>query len=462
MKKFFTLFLLMLLPVATMWGYKKQTIYLTHNGKQRSMLVYTPDTLPKNVPLFITCHGMGGNSENQAEHDLMYEMVDTAKFVMCYPKADGDYWDVGTNDMNFIIKVIDECASRFKINRNRVYWSGFSMGSMLLTHCIPYMQDKIAAFAPTSGWQFGESPWTNCTKKVNIIECIATNDNAFVKSKYDVRGYIVNFANLNKYTKNVVTKGYKTANGTSWFDGERELWINEDTGHEVVLYRYNYSGNGSHTPVAENSHEIWNFCKRFQLGPNIIVGPTLEEATASFNEAFTAANEVYESTAADIYSTAEPLRTAVKEQIDKYKGFESSDSSAYLPPTRKLEEATNALKVRKTNLDNYYSARERIKALIEEYADNAACNTKPNYLRMVTLYSFYNLSQQNMTNDGKLETAAKTLNDTADMFESEVDIYTSIMSIRMSDDSSAGYDALGRRSTGNGLRIINGRKIYIK
>lgn len=268
MKKFI-LYLLLLLPFMSAWGYQKERIYITSGGKQRNMLVFTPDELPDSSPLFITTHGMGGNSDEQSEHDKMYELIDTAKFVMCYPKADGDYWDIsGTTDQNFIIKVIDEMASRYKINRKRVYWSGFSMGSMLIFHCMPNMLGKIAAFAPTSGIQFSEEPWKKCTLKVNVMECIAYNDNAFTYNKYNIRGYMENMANMNRYTKYEKQTGYHTGNGTSWFDGDRELWLDEKTGHEVVLYSYNYSGKGSHTPVAENSYEIWNWCKRFELTPN--------------------------------------------------------------------------------------------------------------------------------------------------------------------------------------------------
>ena len=103
------------------------------------------------------------------------------------------------------------------------------------------------------------------------MECIAYNDNAFNYNKYGIRSYMENFGKMNQYTKYEKVSGYRTKNGTSWFDGDRELWLNEETKHEVVLYSYNYSGKGSHTPVAENSYEIWNFCKRFQLGDNIIV-----------------------------------------------------------------------------------------------------------------------------------------------------------------------------------------------
>ena len=263
------IFLLLLLSFMSAWGYQKEKIYVSSGGKQRNMLVYTPDELPAGSPLFITTHGMGGNSENQAEHDRMYELIDTAKFVMVYPRADGDYWDIGgTTDQNFIIKVIDEMATRYKINRKRVYWSGFSMGSMLIFHCMPNMLDKIAAFAPTSGIQFSEEPWKRCAWKVNVMECIAYNDNAFTYNKYNIRGYMENMANMNRYTRYEKISNYHTKNGKSWFDGDRELWLNEKTGHEVVLYSYNYSGKGSHTPVAENSYEIWNWCKRFELTPN--------------------------------------------------------------------------------------------------------------------------------------------------------------------------------------------------
>ena len=460
----YLLLLLLLLPIASTWGYKSEKIYINSGGKQRNMLVYTPDVLPDNCPLFITTHGMGGNSENQAEHDRMYELVDTAKFVMCYPRADGDYWDIsGTSDQNFIIEVIDEMATRYKINRNRVYWSGFSMGSMLLFHCMPNMLNKIAAFAPTSGIQFSESPWERCSKKVNVMECIAYNDNAFNYNKYGIRSYMENFGKMNQYTKYEKVSGYRTKNGTSWFDGDRELWLNEETKHEVVLYSYNYSAKGSHTPVAENSYEIWNFCKRFQLGDNIIVTPTLKEARDAFLEAMNAAREAYEGTTANAYATAEPLRANVKEQIDKYDGFESTDSTAYLLPTRSINSATEALVYRKDNLDNYFAARERVKTLIDQYADRPSCNHTATYLRMVSHYEYYDLPEKYMVRDAKLITATEALTEIAERFVKE--IATVIRAIRSSpaEDRAAVFDLGGRPTNGkSGLRIVNGRKVYFK
>ena len=150
----------MLLVVVQASAYKKQEIKITVNNKERSMVVFTPNKLPEKSPLFIVTHGMNQSPEYQYGADKMYEMIDTAKFVITYLRSDGNTWDTGgTKDQNFVIKTIDEMAERFDIDKDRVYWSGFSMGSMLIHHCIGAMQDKIAAFAPTSGIQFSEEPW---------------------------------------------------------------------------------------------------------------------------------------------------------------------------------------------------------------------------------------------------------------------------------------------------------------
>ena len=217
MKRTFYFLSLFLLLAVQAGAYKKESIDIQVNNKTRNMVVFTPNSLPARSPLFIVTHGMNQDPEYQYGSDKMYEMIDTAKFVITYLRSNGSTWDIGgTNDQNFVIKAIDEMATRFDIDRERVYWSGFSMGSMLIHHCIANMQDKIAAFAPTSGIQFSESPWTT---------------------------------------------GYKPIS-SSWYNGDLEKWTGGANGGEVWLYSYN---NGGHWPMDLNRHLIWNFCKRFSL-----------------------------------------------------------------------------------------------------------------------------------------------------------------------------------------------------
>jgi poly(3-hydroxybutyrate) depolymerase len=278
--KLFTTILL-LCTLFQSYAYKKQSIDITVNGQKRNMVVFTPNSLPDNSPLFIVTHGMNQDPEYQYGSDKMYEMIDTAKFVIAYLRSDGSTWDTGgTKDQNFVLKTIDEMAAKFSIDTNRVYWSGFSMGSMLIHHCIANMQDKIAAFAPTSGIQFSEQPWNNCKKPVVLLECIAYDDDVFGYEQYGIHDYIENYAKHDKHPTYKKTANYKPIS-SSWYNGDLERWTGGPNGGEVALYSYH---NGGHWPMDLNRHLIWNFCKRYSLDPNI---PNARIITPTVNDTYT-------------------------------------------------------------------------------------------------------------------------------------------------------------------------------
>ena len=78
MKRSTLTLLISLILVFQASAYKKQSVDITVNGKQRNMVVFTPNTLPAKSPLFIVTHGMNQSPEYQYDSDKMYEMVDTA------------------------------------------------------------------------------------------------------------------------------------------------------------------------------------------------------------------------------------------------------------------------------------------------------------------------------------------------------------------------------------------------
>lgn len=260
MKRFSISLLLSALTVLSVYAYKKESIDIKVNGQTRNMVVFTPNTIKSNMPLMIVTHGMNQNPEYQYDSDKFYNIIDTEKFIVAYLRSDGNTWDIGgTKDQNFVLQTIDEMHTKYGINKNRVYWSGFSMGSMLMYHCMGNVQDKIAAFAPTSGIQFSEQPWNNCKKPVNLIHCHAYGDDVFGYEQYGIRSYVENMAKMNKYTKYTKTANY---NPGSWYTGDKEVWVNENNGSTVVLFSYN---NGGHWPMDGNAKEIWNFCKNYSL-----------------------------------------------------------------------------------------------------------------------------------------------------------------------------------------------------
>ena len=262
--KIFTTLLLLTVVLAGQ-AYKKQSINVNVNGQTRSMVVFTPNSLPENSPLFIVTHGMNQDPEYQLGADRMYELIDTAKFVIAYLAGIDKSWDTGgTRDLNFVSKTIEEMVTKYNIDTNRVYWSGFSMGSALIYHGMADMLDKIAAFAPTSGIAFGGKEWQRCTKPVNVIHCHAYGDDVFKYDEWNIRDYVKSLAEeLDECKTYKMTKNYRTLGGNT---GDREIWSEGKNGTMVELFSYNANW---HNPSSGNSKEIWNFCKRYSLDPNI-------------------------------------------------------------------------------------------------------------------------------------------------------------------------------------------------
>lgn len=257
-----SIFLLCALACAlSIHAYKQQKVTIKVNGENREMQVYTPNTVSSNLPLMIVTHGMNQDAGYQASCDHMYELIDKEKFIIAYLQGIGRTWDTGgTKDRDFVFQTIDELYAKYNINKNRVYWSGFSMGSALIYHCMADAVDKIAAFAPTSGIAFGGKEWQRCSKPVNVIHCHAYGDDVFKYNDSDIRGYVTSLAkDLDKCKDYKKTTNYRTPGGNT---GDKEVWSNGENGTTVELFSYKADW---HNPSTGNSQEIWNFCKQFSL-----------------------------------------------------------------------------------------------------------------------------------------------------------------------------------------------------
>ncbi len=229
----------------------------------RSMLVHVPANLPPQSPLLLSLHGLNQDVFYQRNQTQWESVANANGFVVVYPAGINNSWDLsGTRDTDFILAIINNMSSRFGIDRNRVYLSGFSMGGMMTYHAATRIADRIAAFAPVAGYLMG-GPNTNSARPIPIIHTHGTTDDVVPYS--GVQNTMNAWVTRNGCSTNPqVVQPYPP--GTS-SNATRTTWGPCSAGVQVVLLTLSGVGHWhSINPNGVNtSQEIWNFVKNYSL-----------------------------------------------------------------------------------------------------------------------------------------------------------------------------------------------------
>ena len=244
---------------------------ITVDGKSRSYLVYAPQNLGEGRPLFIICHGRDQDANymlndqfrdtKNPERKINIEAVcDTAKFVIVFPNGINKSWDIsGNSDINFVKALIDKMATLYKIDRNRVYLGGFSMGGMFTYHAMNEIPDLIAAFVPVSGYPLGGATANANVRPLPIMHIHGTGD--------DMCGFNGVQPALNVWIKhNGCPTTAKVVNNYNGFNAKLHTWAPGNDGVEVKLLELAGKGHWvCKEPQVYTGKEMWNFCKNYSL-----------------------------------------------------------------------------------------------------------------------------------------------------------------------------------------------------
>ena len=244
------------------------------NGTSRSYNVYAPKNLGENRPLLIFCHGYNQdanwmqNNEFKNDNVSMEAVCDTAKFVVVFPNGIDKSWDTsGDRDINFVKAIIDKMVSQHKIDRNRVYLGGFSMGGMFTYHAMNKIPDLIAAYCPVSGYPMGGATANANVRPIPILHIHGTGDGTCSFSGVQPA--------LNVWIKhNGCPTTAKITNNYNGFGGAKlHIWGPGNDNVEVRLLELADKGHWiCKEPQVYTGKEIWNFCKNYSLNktsPNV-------------------------------------------------------------------------------------------------------------------------------------------------------------------------------------------------
>ena len=238
----------------------------------RTVYVYAPSGLADNSPLLMSFHGMDQDPNYQQSNTHWEAVADTAGFVVAYPQGATGYstWDIsGDQDTKWITQIIDQMAKDYKIDTKRVYMSGFSMGGMLSYHAMGKIADKIAAFAPCSGYLMMGAG--KAQRPVPIFHTHGTSDN--------VVGYDGLENNLKNYRDQFKCPSQAQVENN-----------HQNSENKATLYTWGPCENGiyvkhlklegrQHSPSKADVSDIWNFVKGYDLnGP---IGASKPESSAS-------------------------------------------------------------------------------------------------------------------------------------------------------------------------------------
>ncbi len=120
---------------------------ITWDGYERNYFVHFPpkEKMNKPVPLLFHLHGGGGTAEKTPAITFgrFNELADRDGFIVVYPNAIEKNWNDGRksddvkswkediDDVGFIIEIIDELKTKYKIDEQRIFTTGMSNGGFM-------------------------------------------------------------------------------------------------------------------------------------------------------------------------------------------------------------------------------------------------------------------------------------------------------------------------------------------
>ena len=274
MKKILTLMMAVSCSMMLMAAKVNKFFNLTVDGKARKYLLYVPNNLKASAPLVISLHGAGGTVTTDSHDPDFNSIADKDGFIVAYPQGlqttfpglggmQAPGWtSTGEEnfDTDFLKAVVEDIASKYTLDRQRLYCCGFSNGGMMTYVMANTCSHIFAAFAAISGYPINEFHLHHTSSRPVPFLHIHGKADDFVRyalvpriidnmvARNGANPVPVTTTKSGKYTKNVYEAG--------------------EGGFPIIFYEIDGMGHSPFTNNTEDgssSQTMWNFFKDYTL-----------------------------------------------------------------------------------------------------------------------------------------------------------------------------------------------------
>mgnify|MGYP000918004175 FL=1 len=275
-------------------SFAQQTINasITHDGIQRDYIVYIPELYDgtTTVPLVLNFHGYGSNAAQQMFYGDFRDIADTEGFLLVHPEGTtfigNQFWNVGfpglsstVDDVGFTEALIDELATLYAIDLDRVYATGMSNGGFMSFLLACQLSEKIAAVASVTG-SMTQDTFDDCNAQLPTPvlqihgtedDVVSYNENNLSLPIPDVISYWVDHNNCETTPTTTTLPDVDVSDGSTI-----EYSVYEDGDNGITTEHMKVIGGGHTWPGSvintagtnqdiDASMEIWLFFSRYDI-----------------------------------------------------------------------------------------------------------------------------------------------------------------------------------------------------
>ena len=249
---------------------KKVTI--TVGNDTREYWLYVPTNVKANAPLVLSLHGAGGQCTDKSP--FRTNVADKEGCIVAYPQGLmttfpglGGMQTYGWSaygeenfDTEFLKAVVEDVASKYTIDRNRLYCCGFSNGGMMTYVMANTNSHLFAAFAAISGYPINEFHLHHTSWRPVPFLHIHGKADDFVK--YSLVPNVID--NM------VARNGANPVPVTTTKSGKytKSIYESGEGGFPIIFYEIDGMGHNDFTNNTEDNSSaqtMWNFFKDYTL-----------------------------------------------------------------------------------------------------------------------------------------------------------------------------------------------------